>query len=103
MEVSEEGAELVAQHALRQAQRACGIVGRGGLAVALEVDQVAAQVEPGVSIVGVGFGLPLGGLQGVLAVDRRIPFQAQDGFERFFLVGQVHQQVDSVEDLPLFI
>ena len=51
LEVGDKGAKLVAEHAQGQADLAGFVIGQGGFVVALEVDQVAAQVEPGVGIV----------------------------------------------------
>src|SRR4030042_4735576 len=68
MEVRKEGAELVAQHALGKAKIAGSIIGTGCLTVALKIDLVAAQVEPGEGIVRLSLRFALRDFKGMLAV-----------------------------------
>ena len=52
VKISKKWAELVAQHALGQANLARLVISQGCFGVALEIDQVGAQVEPGKGIAG---------------------------------------------------
>ena len=76
-----------AQEALGQPKDASLIVGLGGFLIALEVDQVGAEVEPGDAVLRVLIDLILGGIQRFLAVVLDIPVFPQYGFHGFFLVS----------------
>ena len=100
LEVGDERTELVAEHPLRQAEFARLVIRCIGFAVALKVDQVAAQVEPRERVGGISNGRGLGGGQAVLPIQVRVPVRGEQGLNLRFLLRQKEDHVHIVERLP---